>query len=280
MATFRLVASGSLDTTQAEFVFEVIDGSPHLRFGLLSAENTRFLESVVAGGRVGFFENGREVGNARIIADYDATDGIQIDSMPSALSVGSDYEIRWTQARPGRDGTGDGDADEVPLDVTLVRKVQIDGLEEHTLTFEYNIGSQGRPGRDWGVKWYGSIADLEAGTPELDEAQTPENVSITPPELSETEGLHFFHLAFTPQFEGDHYVAFVLDPQDETEPEAPVRPTDGLIVEDVDGYAVRDVDGFYLVQPVEESWTFLEDVEGYELVDVDGNRLVEVTEIT
>ncbi|MCY3739904.1 MAG: hypothetical protein OXH00_02670 [Candidatus Poribacteria bacterium] len=282
MATFRLVAIGDLDTTQAQFAFQVSGENTYLQFGLLDVDNRRHFESVISGGRVGFFEAGSDLSdseapNARIVADYDVTNGVEIDEIPPTLSVGSDYQIKWSQARPGAPADGDG---ETLLDVTLIRKVEIQGLEEHTLSFEYNIGPNGRPGRYWGAKWFGSIADLESGTPELEEAQTPENVSITPPELAETEGLHFFHLAFTPQFEGDHYVAFVLDPQDETEPEAPVRPTDGLIIEDVDGYAVRDVDGFYLVQVIEESWAFLQDVDGYELVDVDGNRLVEVTELT
>lgn len=275
MATlFRLVASGNLDTTQAQFVFEEIAGKTYLQFGLLTADNRRHFESVISGGRIGFFQSDSEVANARIIADYDAANGVEVDSIPSALRVGSDYQTKWTQARPGRDGTGDGDS-ETPLDVTLVRKVQIDGLEEHTLVFEYNIGSGGRPGRYWGAKWYGSIADLEAGTPELAATRTPINVSITPAELAETEGLHFFHLSFTPQFEGDHYLAFVLDPDAES-PE-PVRPTVGTFIVDGNNDAIVDSSGNFVISTSGEVWNYEVDASGYQEVDGAGNRIVEIT---
>lgn len=280
---FRLVALSDLDTTQAEFAFEESGGNTYLKLGLLSADNRRHFESVVAGGRVGFFESGIELSdsgapNARILADYDAENGIQVDRVPSALRVGSDYEIKWTQARPGAPAEG---ADEVPLDVTLVRKIQIDGLEAHTLVFEYNIGSGGRPGQYWGPLWFGSIADLEAGTPELDSDQTPLNVSITPPELAETEGLHFFHLSFTPQFEGDHYLAFVLDPQDDARPQGgePERPIVGIYLVDTDDTAIVDADGNFVIQEVDEEWNYLEDADGYQIVDADGFRVVEIVEV-
>lgn len=271
MATFRLVDSDGLDTTQAQFAFDVIDNNTYLKFGLLNADNTRLLESIIAGGRVGFFASDEEVGNVRIVSDYDADNGVEIDDVPTELEVGSDYVIRWTQARPGRSGEVEGDSS-TPLDVTLIRKVEIDGLEEHTLVFEYNIGSSGRPGVEWGVKWYGSIAELESGTSELPRDITPTNVSITPPTLSEEEGLHFFHLSFTPLFEGDHYLAFVIDPlPDGQEPDMPILP----YLVDVDGDWLVDADGYMLVS-VSEEWNFLVDVDGYELVDTDGNRLVEI----
>lgn len=169
-------------------------------------------------------------------------------------------------------------SDSVPLDIELLRKVPIDGLEEHTLVFEYNIGLE-RPGRYWGVLWYGSIAALETGDPELDSFHTPLNVSITPDELAETEGTHFFHLTFTPQFEGDHFLAFVLDPVDEPQRSPPVRPSEGMILVDVADRALMDSNGFYLIQPVVEDWTYLVDIEMYELVDTEGVRLVEVSEV-
>lgn len=162
----------------------------------------------------------------------------------------------------------------IPLDVTLIRKVRIDGLEEHNLTFEYNIGAGGRPGVEWGAVWFGSISDLEAGTPELPSDRTPLHVSITPPTLAESEGLHFFHLTFTPQFEGDHYIAFVVDPLPDGqrgEPDMPILP----YLVDSDGDWLVDADGFILVS-VAESWNFLVDADGYSLRDAEGNRLVEV----
>ena len=271
MATFRLVGSDDLDATQAQFAFAVVDSNTYLKFGLLNADNTDLLESIIAGGYVGFFVSNEEIGNARITADYDATDGVQVNGVPDALRIGSDYVIRWTQARPGR-VVLTGDDATTPLDVTLVRKIEIDGLEEHTLVFEYNIGLGGRPGVEWGVKWYGSIADLESGTSELPGDITPTSVSITPPTLAEEEGLHFFHLSFTPRFEGDHYLAFVIDPlPDGQEPDMPILP----YLVDVDGNWLVDADGYMLVS-VSEEWNFLVDVDGYELVDTDGNRLVEV----
>lgn len=164
--------------------------------------------------------------------------------------------------------------DTTPLDVTLIRKIPIDGLEEHNLTFEYHIGSAGRPGVEWGLKWFGSIAALEAGTPVLPANLTPLNVSITPPTLAEEEGLHFFHLTFTPQFEGDHFLATVLDPLpdgQQGEPDMPVLP----YLVDADGDWLMDSDNYMLVS-VAEAWRYLVDSDGYQLRDAEGNRLVEV----
>ena len=273
MATFRLVGSEDFDATAAEFAFFVVGDTIYLNFGLLNADDTRLFESIIAGGRVGFFVSNEEVANARIVANYDADNGVGVESVPSALSVGSDYVIRWTQARPGRSAADTGDS-RVPLDVTLIRKIEIDGLEEHNLTFEYHIGPDGRPGVEWGVKWYGSVAALEAGAPELPSNLSPLNVSITPPTLAETEGLHFFHLSFTPQFEGDHYIGTVLDPLpdgQQGEPDMPMLP----YLVDADGNWFVDADGFILVSRA-ESWNYLVDADGYELRDSEGNRLVEV----
>ncbi|MYB01989.1 MAG: hypothetical protein F4118_10040 [Acidimicrobiaceae bacterium] len=269
-----------LDASQKQFTFTQVEGNLYLQFGLLNEEQTRLYVSIIAGGFVGFFRDGKETAYAQIVADYDADNGVQIQSIPN-LRAGFEYQIKWTQARPGAPGA-DADTDpvdivsDVPLDVTLIRKIQIDGLEEHNLTFEYNIGSSGRPGIEWGVLWYGSIADLEAGTPELPRDRTPLNVSITPPILSEAEGLHFFHLAFTPQFEGEHYLAFVLDPlpdgqRDEPEPDMPVFP----YLVDASGDWLVDADGNILVSAAEQV-IFLTDEDGYELVDADGNRIAEV----
>ena len=278
MATFRLVASSDLDTAAAEFAFLVSGDRTYLQFGLLNADDRRLFASIIAGARVGFFQSNSEVANVRIVADYDALLGVQVGEVPSALSVGSDYQVKWTQARPGRPGDGDGDGDGdgyVPLDVTLVRKIKIDGLEEHTLVFEYNIGSGGRPGRYWGAKWFGSIADLEAGTPELGATRTPRNVLIRPAELMPTEGLHFFHLSFTPRFEGDHYLAFVLDPDDETSD--PVRPAVGMFIVDMNNDAVVDRNGNFVTSTSGEVWSYEVDSNGYNEVDIHGNRIVEIS---
>lgn len=185
--------------------------------------------------------------------------------MPEIIS---EFEIVPRQAVDGES------TESVPLDVTLIRKVEIQGLEEHNLTFEYHIGASGRPGVEWGALWFGSIADLEAGTPELPADRTPLNVTITPPDLAETEGLHFFHLSFTPQFEGDHYLAFALDPLPDGQQGEPDMPTLPYLV-DLDGYYLVDVDGNMLVSVAEE-WRFLVDIDGYQLRDSEGNRLVEV----
>ncbi|MXV76540.1 hypothetical protein F4Z99_20005 [Candidatus Poribacteria bacterium] len=182
--------------------------------------------------------------------------------------------VRTVSATP-TDPDDSDDTSKVPLDVTLVRKVQIDGLEEHTLTFEYNIGPNGRPGRFWGAKWYGSIADLEAGIPELGPTRTPRNVSIRPAELMPTEGLHFFHLTFTPRFGGDHYLAFVLDPDAET-PD-PVRPTVGTFVVDANNDAIVDGSGNFVISTGNEVWNYEVDSNGYNEVDAHGNRIVEIS---
>lgn len=275
MATFRLVASGDLDTTQAHFAFQVSDGNTYLQFGLLSADNRRHFASVVAGGRVGFFESGRELSdseapNARILADYDATNGVAVDDIPAALEIGSDYEIKWTQARPGAPSEG---SDSVPLDVTLLEGVPIERLVETTLMYTYQIGENAPSGRQWVVKWYASVSAYEAGTPEMPVADAPLNVSIHPRVLSDRIGEHIFFLTFTPRRSGAHYIGFDVS----AEASDPARPSEGVILLDAEGFALVDSVGFYLTQEVEEQWTFLVDADGDQLVDADGNRLVEVS---
>ncbi len=102
MAVFRLVEISDLDTTQAHFAFATVDSEVYLRFGLLNSDDTTLINSLIADGRVGFFESDAERAQVRILARNDVNNGLQVESVPSALSVGSDYEIRFTQSRPGQ----------------------------------------------------------------------------------------------------------------------------------------------------------------------------------
>ena len=102
MAVYRLTAAADLDTTQAHFAFATVDSKVYLRFGLLNSDDTTLINSLIPEGRVGFFESDAERAQVRILARNDVDNGLHVESVPSALSVGSDYEIRFTQSRPGQ----------------------------------------------------------------------------------------------------------------------------------------------------------------------------------
>ena len=102
MAVFRLVEISDLGTTQAHFAFATVDSEVYLRFGLLNSDDTTLINSLIPEGRVGFFESDAERAQVRILARNDVDNGLHVESVPSALSVGSDYEIRFTQSRPGQ----------------------------------------------------------------------------------------------------------------------------------------------------------------------------------
>ena len=98
------VESVDYSDSDGVFAFEAIGGSIYFKIGRLSDADQFFIESVIAGGFIGFFQNGEEIGFAEITADYDSTNGIQIASRPDNLSLNQGYRIKFTQARRGRDG--------------------------------------------------------------------------------------------------------------------------------------------------------------------------------
>ena len=108
MATRIYVDATDFDALQGHFTIEVVDGQYYLRIGALDSPDQRLVESLIADGYVGFFdEQDERVAITGIISTYDATNArIEVDSVPNGLVIGAEYIIRFTQARPGDDGTG------------------------------------------------------------------------------------------------------------------------------------------------------------------------------
>lgn len=102
MAVHTYVASTDYDPTQAQFTIATVDDASYLKIGELNADNQALFESIIDGW-AGFFQNNQRIAAVRITAPYDATNGVQLENSPE-LIVGEAYHIRFTQARPGRDG--------------------------------------------------------------------------------------------------------------------------------------------------------------------------------
>ena len=273
MATFRLVASGSLDTSAAEFVFETSGGNTYLKFGFLNVDDRRLLSSIIAGGRVGFFENNQEVANARILADYDVTNGIQIDSVPSVLSVGSTYEIKWTQARPGEPAP----PTEAVVDQGIVRfSKAIDGEVGVPMQFSLDYRVVDKQYIAFAPRFYASPVDFDTDRPiPLMDPKYPENVRIDPPLPFLTPGFYVHDIQLTPTYDGALLISVDLLEAEETEPD-PIRPTAGLLVVDANDNAVVDRHGNFVIENSNKTYTYETDVNGNFEVDVHGNRVLEI----
>ena len=90
--------------TNAEFTFETVNNDIYLKIGNLNDDDAALIVSIIAGGLVGFFQNGERIAITPITADYDATNGIRVESTPEDLTLNEAYIIKFTQARPGRFG--------------------------------------------------------------------------------------------------------------------------------------------------------------------------------
>ena len=102
------VAPTEYDPTQEHFTVATIAENLYLQIGALSTEpeNQKFIESLID-GQTGFFQEKKRIGRPVRYNTY-TRNGIPIDSIPE-LAYGEAYHIRFTQARPGRDGK-DGSA--------------------------------------------------------------------------------------------------------------------------------------------------------------------------
>ena len=105
MATRTYLSATDFDAVQSHLTIVTVDDRFYLRIGALNRADQRFIESLIADGFVGFFQDDVRVAIAGIISTYDAEeDRVEIDSDVPELILESDYEIRFTQARPGEDG--------------------------------------------------------------------------------------------------------------------------------------------------------------------------------
>ena len=106
---YRYVST--IDTARTDFTIATINSNPYLQFGVLSEADTDYIESLLTETVVGFFQEGSHVSSARIEATFDETNGLQLEAVPSpALTLDEEYEIRFTQARPGTDAAPSGEA--------------------------------------------------------------------------------------------------------------------------------------------------------------------------
>ena len=102
------VDPNTFDRTQAQFTIATIGGEYYLQMGGLDAYDQKSFESLIS-GHAGFFRSGERVGLVRVAAEYDADRGVKISSLPE-LMANREYEVDFSQARPGRDGMDGEDA--------------------------------------------------------------------------------------------------------------------------------------------------------------------------
>lgn len=262
MATFRLVASGTLDTTQPQFVFEVVGIKTYLRFGSLNADDRRLLASIIGGGYVGFFDEGREIANARILEKY-STNGIRVESVPSALSIGSDYEIQWTQARPGETPEATALAEQGIVRFSTAEGININA--EAQMAFDYRVIDAFYT--DFEVEFYANANDYNTRRPIPEgDPKYPQGIRIEPATPFAAPGHYVHDLYFTPTYAGYLRVLLRL-----IESEATDRDLFQLV--DIDGNRLVDIDGNVLVGEASPTYVLV-DSDGNRLVDADGNSLI------
>ena len=97
------VTPSSYRPDAAEFTIATIDGDPYLQMGALDRDDAALFRSLLDGWAGFFTEEGQRVGVARIIARYDAEKGVALGNLPN-LQISNEYHVRFSQARPGRDG--------------------------------------------------------------------------------------------------------------------------------------------------------------------------------
>ena len=267
MATFRLVDPADLDATQAQFAFEVSGENTYLKFGLLNDDDTDLFESIIAGGYVGFFSSGEEIGKARITLDYDAENGVGVAGIPPLLEVGSAYVIRWTQARPGR--------------ASEAIRVNVLGGEQGVVRFSVpanlELGVEARMHFDYKVidasyesfllRFYPSANDYDTRRPiPVGDEKYPENIRIVPENPFTTPGDYIHELYFTPTYVGDIFISLDLIEREASD-------IDLFRLIDIDGNRLIDIDGNILVGQASPMFQ-LSDIDGNVLVDIDGNKLI------
>lgn len=270
MATFEYV--GRLDTTQAQFSIEQFGGNSYLQFGRLQADNRRLLESIIAGGYVGFFQDGQEIAHALIMDRY-SSNGIQIEALPSALSHGQFYEIRWTQARPGEPG----EATTVSVDQGIVRfstGVRTDVNEPTQFNFDYRVVDERYVA--FQPRFYASPSDFDTDRPiPEDDPRYPQDIEIIPPLPFVSPGFYVHDIRLTPTYAGDLLVDIELLTEAEA-PLDPVRPTVGLLEVDRNGAAETDIHGNFVIENSNTVYTYETDIHGNFEVDRFGNRVLEI----
>ena len=89
-----------------EFAFEGATDAIVLHIGNLNDADTVLVSSLLSGNFVGFFQDDTEVSFVEITESYETHGAIHVEAIPDDLTIGEDYNIRFTQARPGTALTG------------------------------------------------------------------------------------------------------------------------------------------------------------------------------
>lgn len=106
------VSNADFNENSQHFDFQTVGENTYLRLGGLNTEDKALVKSFLTGTALGFFEgeNRRAVVFTAGVWD-DVNKRIAINSIPSTLTIGTSYDIRSTQARPGTPGEDGDDAD-------------------------------------------------------------------------------------------------------------------------------------------------------------------------
>lgn len=186
---------------EQQFAFYTKNDTNYLILGDISNNDNRFLESLIAYGYVGFFSDDTEEDRAKIVGVYDEIHGVPIEDLPTKLTVGDDYDILFTQARPGIDRSagdaeypysselGDEAVELIVPDVLLLQAIQVE-LNESDIDeiFEQGFKYTGGSGTTFQVKWWESLEDWQDGSDAIAEADAPRTVEWIPATPETTQG--------------------------------------------------------------------------------------------
>lgn len=268
MATFAYSRVSEFNERQPDFTFEETDDKIYLKFGEVNLDDRSLLESIIDGGYVGFFQADREIGNARLLSGYHTALGLEVAAIPESLVFGESYEIRWTQARPGR-ATSVNVIDNEGV-VYITDSFGIEQGIPTTFPFQYTVVSKRyerfRP------RFYTSVQDFDADKSiGEDDPRYPVDISFEPPVPFQSAGFYVHYITFTAVTDGDLLLAIDLI-EDETEEDV-FDPADGIYLVDANGDYLVDANGDVLIEGTTDIW--LVDADGDYLVDANGDWLVE-----
>lgn len=259
MASYRYV--NTVNPNVNTFAFVQVDATTFFRFGRLDANDRRFYESVIAGGFIGFFQNGVEVAFVEITGRFEVN-GIPVASVPT-LDLDSDYTVKFTQARPGESAEATALTEQGIIRFSVAANVQQNVSAQ--ITLDYRVVDAFYTGFD--VQFYASANDYDTRRPiPTDDPKHPRNVRILPETPFAAPGHYVHELHFTPTQTGDLFALVTLIEGVESD-------RDLFQLVDIDGNRLVDIDGNVLVGEASPTYSLI-DIDGNSLVDVDGNSLI------
>ena len=177
-------APADYDSTQDHFTIETIEEKHYLKIGALNTDDQRFIESLIANGHVGFFDDSDErVAFTTIEGVYDEIhDCVEVGSNPTELIAEVDCVIRFSQARPGNIGEpgygNHGEHAEIEIGDTPDTDANAPGIRMRVKSGgEENFGDwfyveDGEPGADANL---GNLIVKTRGAPVVTSSNLPRN---------------------------------------------------------------------------------------------------------